>query len=558
VLRIEDTDQARSSESSARGILEDLAWLGIRWDEGPEFTLEGAEGVAGKIVGGDPRGVGSFYQSRRRDSYNKYLVRLVAEGKAYPAFETAADLDAKRKAAVARKETYRYDRAAIAAIPTPAERLARMKAADAEGTPYVIRFLMPDDPVHVTDEVLGEVKYAAGEVDDFVIRKADGFPTYHFAVVVDDEEMGVTHVLRGQEHLNNTPRHVALQKALGFATPKYGHMPLITNMDSSKMSKRDKDKAVREACKKAGIKGIAGLAGVAVGSSGGSGVGGGREDGIPAALQGFSDTAFQEWLKDTQRQLPADVLVPLAGLLRVTLPEVEVHDFRKAGYLPEVICNFIALLGWSPGENVEKFNMAFLATKFDFPRIGKTNAKFDRVKLASFNKDAMGAMTPEVFCARFGEWCRLFEARYTSELPPERFALLAEALRARCKTFGDAAEQGRFVLTPDDEVEYDQKAVAKTLRAAKEGEASGLDVLREVLPVLVGLTHFGVAEVQAAVEGFAAAKGLGIGAVAQPLRVAVTGTGVSPPLGETLAVLGKESSVRRIERCVRSTSGPTV
>src|SRR3954470_455625 len=330
VLRIEDTDQARSSEASARGILEDLAWLGIHWDEGPVFEHTTAKGVA-ETMGGDPRGVGSFYQSQRLASYQKYTMKLVEEGKAYPAFETSEELEVKRRAAVGRKETYRYDRGALA-IPL-AERLPKMKEADAAGKPYVVRFRMPDEPVVVTDEVLCEVKYAAGEVDDFVIRKADGFPTYHFAVVVDDEEMGVTHVLRGQEHLNNTPRHVALQKGLGFKTPKYAHMPLIFNMDSSKMSKRDKDKAVREAAKKAGAKTLAALAGVP-----GAGP-------APAGVVALGEQVYQDWIGDSSRQLPADVLEALAKHLKVTLPEVEVHDFRKAGYLPEVICNFIALLG---------------------------------------------------------------------------------------------------------------------------------------------------------------------------------------------------------------------
>ncbi|MFN9993558.1 MAG: glutamate--tRNA ligase, partial [Phycisphaerales bacterium] len=245
ILRIEDTDQARSSDESARGIMEDLAWLGIDWDEGPEFTHEG------RTIGGDPRKVAPFFQARRVELYNAHMMRLIECGRAYPAFESSEELEVKRKAAVAAKQTYRYDRASWHAFPTPQERLARMKDADAKGEPYVIRFFAPAEEVVVHDEVLGDVKYAAGEMDDFVIRKADGFPTYHFAVVVDDETMGVTHVLRAQEHLNNTPRHVALQKALGFRTPTYAHMPLICNMDASKMSKRDKAKTARKTLKDA-------------------------------------------------------------------------------------------------------------------------------------------------------------------------------------------------------------------------------------------------------------------------------------------------------------------
>src|SRR6185295_10782421 len=244
ILRIEDTDQARSSDESARGIMEDLAWLGIEWDEGPVLELEGTkgprhEGTKGRTIGGDPRGVGPFFQARRVALYNKFIMQLVEQGKAYPAFETNEELDAKRKAVVAAKQTYRYDKAALA-IPL-ADRLKRMSSGEA----HVVRFNAPHEEVVVRDTVLGDVKYAAGEMDDFVIRKADGFPTYHFAVVVDDETMGVTHVMRAQEHLNNSPRHVALQKALGFRVPSYAHMPLIFNMDGSKMSKRDKAKVAR-------------------------------------------------------------------------------------------------------------------------------------------------------------------------------------------------------------------------------------------------------------------------------------------------------------------------
>jgi glutamyl-tRNA synthetase len=533
VLRIEDTDQARSSEASARGILEDLAWLGIHWDEGPKFEHTTAKG-AKETMGGDPRGVGSFYQSQRLASYQKEMMRLIEEGKAYPAFETSEELEAKRRAAVGRKETYRYDRAALA-IPL-AERVPKMKAADAAGTPYVVRFKMPDEPVVVVDEVLGEVKYAAGEVDDFVIRKADGFPTYHFAVVVDDEEMGVTHVLRGQEHLNNTPRHVALQKALGFRTPHYAHMPLIFNMDSSKMGKRDKDKAVREVAKKAGLKTLASLTGFP---------GGGH---VPAAVAAIGESTYQDWLGDSSRQLGTDVLEPLSKFLKVPLPEVEVHDFRKAGYLPEVICNFIALLGWSPGENVEKFNMDFLAARFELERIGKTNAKFDRVKLLAFNTDAMAAMSPEMFAQRFASWCGEFEPQMIERFGGEKWPLVSEMLRPRCKTFRDAVRQASFALVGDADYGFDAAAVKKVLAG---GTPRGVDLVRDFIVEVKELPSFDAASLHDAVESFAVKRGVPAGNVAQPLRVAVTGGTVSPPINQTLAILGRESVLARLERCLK-------
>lgn len=539
LLRVEDTDQARSSESSARGILEDLAWLGILWDEGPRLEVaplsERCSGVqrptasaygseSRATIGGDPRNVGPFFQAQRIDLYNKYIEQLVAAGKAYPAFESPEELDAKRKAAQAAKQTYRYDRAALS-IPH-AERLPRMHAAAKDSKPFVVRLLMPDQPVHVTDEVLGEVKYAAGDLDDFVLRKADGFPTYHFAVVVDDELMGVTHVLRGQEHLNNTPRHVALQQALGFRTPKYAHMPLIFNMDSSKMSKRDKDKAVREACKKAGLK-------------------------VPP-IAGVDEGQFQAWLGDTQRQLPADVLEPIAQRLQVAMPEVEVEDFRRAGYLPEVICNFIALLGWSPGENREKFDMDFLARHFSLERIGRANARFDRVKLLSFNADAIGAMSDDEFARRWRRWCEAFEPTLPRRFTDRQFTMLAKAVRPRAKTFRDALKPMAFALADDDQIRYDGAAVEKNLLAA---DRAGLKMLADLRAVLAKIDPFDPAPISAAIEELAQGKGVGMGQVAQPLRVAIAGIAVSPPLGETLAVLGRDSTLRRIDRCLAAHPG---
>ncbi|MFY7895455.1 MAG: glutamate--tRNA ligase, partial [Phycisphaerales bacterium] len=248
LLRIEDTDAARSSDESARGIMEDLAWLGIDWDEGP--TLKYTESGTTRTIGGDPRGVGPFFQAQRLARYNAAIMQLVEQGKAYPAFETSEELEAARKAAVAAKQTYRYDRASYNKIPDIAERIRRMQS----GEPHVVRFFAPAEAIVVRDDVLGDVKIAAGELDDFVIRKQDGLPTYHFAVVCDDEAMGVTHVLRAQEHLANTPRHVALQQALGYRTPAYAHMPLIFNVDGTKMSKRDKAKTARKALKDAMAK----------------------------------------------------------------------------------------------------------------------------------------------------------------------------------------------------------------------------------------------------------------------------------------------------------------
>ena len=510
LLRIEDTDQRRDSGGGAvRGILDGLAWLGLGWDEGPTPDLSGDR---------DPRHVGPFFQSRRLTGYHAALDRLLDADLAYHAFETPEELAQMRDQAKREKRAFRYTRAALD-IPRE-DRVARARA----GEPCVVRFRVPIEPVTVHDDVLGEVTIGAGELDDFVIRKADGFPTYHFAVVVDDEAMGVTHVLRGQEHLMNTPRHVVLQHALGYRTPRYAHLPLIFNADGSKMSKRDKDKAVRKAC---------------------------RDAGVTEPPPGTADPAeFAAWLKDKNRQMPQEALGALARSLRITLPEINVEDFRAAGYLPEVVCNYLALLGWSPGNDVEKFDLAFLAERFDTSRIGKTNAKFDSKKLRAFNTDAIAAMSDADFTRRWRAWCldyspEILDATGARAATNPTFALLAAAMRPRSKTFSEAAAGASFLLLADDAIAYDEKAVAKALA---KNDGAGYTVLRAVRDALAAHTDWTPGALHTLIGAFAESRGLGLGRIAQPLRVALTGATVSPPIDATLALLGKDRVLTRIDR----------
>lgn len=553
LLRIEDTDQARSSEASARGIMEDLAWLGIEWDEGPtiEVARHSVPGSGAKApgtecgatkpltIGGDPRGVAPFYQSQRLDLYNSILNEMIERGTAYADFTPAAKIDEMRKAASAAKETFRYRPQASDILPV-AEQKKRVAPRPGlpNGEPHVVRLRTPEETVHVMDEVLGEVKFASNEVDDFVLRKADGFPTYHFGVVVDDETMGVTHVLRGQEHLMNTPRHAMLQRALGYRTPVYAHMPLIFNDQGAKMSKRERDQAARAAVKQKALK--------------------------DSPVSAIDSATWAAWLGDTKRQLETSQLETLAASMGLSLPEVSVEDFRKAGYLPEVICNFIALLGWNPGlknadgTNLERFDMEFLAKNFDLPRIGKTNARFDRKKLMAFNADALGAMTDEQFAAHWREWCTRFDPRLIEKLDEPRFVWLARAVKPRCKTLADAMKPAAFVLADDEAIAYDESAVQRNLIAPANKDGSGprgIDILRDLAAAIDTVDHFVPGGLNSAIEGFAASRGLQIGAVAQPLRVALTGTSVSPGLGETLAVLGRESVRRRLARCLAAFGG---
>jgi len=511
ILRIEDTDVKRSFEAASVGFLENLRWLGIAWDEGP---------VLDDLGGG---AYGPYFASQRLDVYHLYIEQLINAGRAYRAFETAEQLQAKRAQARAENRNYMYDRAALKLDRETADRYA------AEARPYVVRFLTPDEgDAIVRDEVLGEVRTPTTEMDDFVILKADGYPTYHFAVVVDDALMGVTHVIRGQEHLNNSARHVLLQDALGFDRPVYAHLPLIFNPDGSKMSKRDKDKALRAEVRERGI----------------------TEP--PTHADGahvIDPDTWSSWLENKDHQLDLEALERLANHLHVHLPEINVHDFRRNGYLPDVLVNYLALLGWSPGQDIEKFDQDFLVERFSLDRVQKSAAKFDREKLLAFNLNAIQDMPVEQFVEKVREHSRRYHPAFLDAMSEQQFRLFAEANQVRSKTLEDPFSSCRFFIVADEAIEYeDSKAVRKALQ---KGEPNGYAHLEGVLAVLKRLDDWSVEALKAAVEGYAEQHADGkLGKVAQPLRVAVTGGPISPAIFETLAILGRDSTINRIERCL--------
>lgn len=507
VLRIEDTDQKRSSDASSMAFLEDLKWLGILWDEGPEHDDCG---------GGD---AGPYFQSQRLTIYNQHIDGLIETGHAYRAFETPEELDAAREKAKAEKRSYRYDRAALNLPPETIRQYLD------EGRPHVVRFKVPDDkPIAFHDEIRGDVSVSAAEIDDFVIRKADGYPTYHFAVVVDDELMGVTHVIRAQEHLSNTPRHVLLQDAMRFRRPVYAHLSIVMNPDGSKMSKRDKDRALRAAVRGAGLN-------------------------APPQGLALREEEWAWWLDADDRQLPMESARMLADALHVHLPEIDVDDFRCAGYLPEVLVNYLALLGWSPGGDIEKFDRAFLIERFSLDRVINAPARFDRDKLLAFNLDALQAMTADEFAARLREHGKSFHPEFMASLG-ESFDAFARANQSRSKTLDDPFRSDRFFIMKDEEIVYED---SKPVRKALAGQ--GFDHLDAVRKTLASLSDWTVASLEAAITSYANEHAEGkLGKVAQPLRIAVTGGTVSPAIFDTLAILGKDRTLRRIERCLAEAS----
>lgn len=497
LLRIEDTDLARSTEQAMVQLLEDLRWLGLQWDNAD-----------------------LVFQSKRVAIYNQIIDDLITRGLAYKAYESNEEMDAMRKEAERAKRQFVYRRG-----PVSAEEAARFEA---QGRVPVVRFIMAVKEYRFTDEVLGEIALPADEADHFVIRKSDGMPTYHFAVVVDDADMQITHVLRGQEHTKNTFRHIALQEALSYPRPAYAHLTTIQNPDGSKMGKRDRDKAVRQRAQewmRAGKKSAADL----------------------ASLAKRGDDRIASWLSDSKKQLdiPEQLAVMhVIGLSAGELPEILVHDFRKNGYLPEALLNFLALLGWSPGGDRERMSMDEMVQLFSLDRVGKSNPKFDRSKLLSFNTEAVAAASPERLVRAFRDY---LSVNPESPLSAADDASLARLLQMKkgFRLLREVDEASRFLFTADEQIAYAPEAVEKVLN-----KQNGKSILVELRTLLAGVASWTAASLDGAVKGYAERTGLGLGKIAQPIRVAVSGSTISPPIFESLEMLGRERTLARIDRCL--------
>ncbi len=442
LVRIEDTDRARHDESAVDLIVQDLRWLGLEWDEGIE-------------VGGS---AGPYRQSQRLDLYNEQIEKLLSEGKAYYAFETSEELEALREEARARKEDFRYRR------PESFPDASDVEKARQEGRPVVVRFATGPEAITVGDDVFGNVTTPPEAMDDFVIRKADGFPTFYLANVVDDERMGVNYITRGQEFLGQSWRQSVLREALGYSQPGYAHLPLIMDMQGRKLSKRD--------------------------------------------------------------------------------GAVDVGAFRDQGYLPETLINFVSLLGWNPGQDREKFTLEELMELFSVERIGKSNAKFDRDKLLAFNTEALSAASPQRLLEAFED----FLSRNHSNLPTADRKLLGQILECNrgFRTFSQLLEKVDVLFGPDDAYAFEEKSVKKNLL---KNDGAGLAVLAD-LKDLFNSTEFTPEALEKAIQDYCTGHDLGMGKVAQPLRVALTGRTVSPPIVETLLFVGPEKVQARIRRCL--------
>jgi glutamyl-tRNA synthetase len=435
VLRIEDTDRARLVEGAVESLIETLRWAGLDFDEGP--------GIGGPH--------GPYVQSERLEIYRRHAMDLLAAGKAYYAFDTPEELDEMRRQQEKLRIPPKYDRRALRL--TPDEIAGKL----ANGEPSVVRMRVPESvTVRFEDRIRGTVEFSSDRLDDQVILKSDGYPTYHLANVVDDHLMEITHVIRGEEWVSSTPKHVLLYEFFGWKVPEVAHLPLLLNPDNSKLSKRQGD--------------------------------------------------------------------------------VAVEDYRAKGILKEALVNFVALLGWNPGDERELFTLEELVREFSLERVGKSGAVFNVEKLAWMNTqhtrrksdgEILGLALPSLVAAGFQP-----DQVYLSKV----IALVKERM-SRPSDLADAF--GYFFADP---VTYSEESRQKNWKPETP------EMIRAVAGRMRTLERFDEKAIEQAIRVSAEELGIGAGKLIHPLRLCLTGQSVGPGLFELMAVLGKEMCLRRIER----------
>jgi len=441
IVRIEDTDVARKVKGALASILDSLRWLGLDWDEGPE-------------VGGD---YGPYFQSERRDSYQSYAQQLLDNDYAYKCYCTSERLGQMRAEMVRRKESMRsYDR--YCRNLSEKEQVLHRLADD----PYVIRFMIPlEGQTTFHDLIRGDISFDNSELDDIVLLKSDGYPTYHLANIVDDYLMRISHVMRADEWLSSTPRHVLLYQSFGWEPPLFAHLPMILGPDKSKLSKRH-------------------------------------------------------------------------GATSVT-------ELREQGYLPEVVLNFLALLGWSLDDKTEIFSREELVHHFSIERISKTGAIFNHEKLHWMNGAYLRELSHEELLQKI---MPILESELPKEvnrpISEEYVSQIVPLIQERINTLAEAATYADFFFL--DELEYDASLlIGKKMTA--EATLKALRAAQEKLSIIESFAHDSL---EGTLRQLAEELGLKAGQLFSPLRAATTGRTAAPPLFETMAVLGKERCLKRI------------
>ena len=423
ILRVEDTDRERSTEEAVQVILDGMQWLGLAHDEGP------------------------FYQTRRFDRYSQVLGQLISEGKAYHCYCSKEELEAMRNEQLARKEKPRYDGR------------CRHRQAPVAGVQPVVRFKNPlEGEVVVQDLVHGPVIFQNAELDDLIIARSDGTPTYNFCVVVDDSDMHITHVIRGDDHLNNTPRQINMLRAMGFEPPAYAHVAMILGPDGAKLSKRH--------------------------------------------------------------------------------GAVSVLQYREEGYLPEALLNYLVRLGWSHGDQ-EIFSLQELTQLFDIGAVNKAASAFNPEKLLWVNQQHMMRAPLPYLAGILREQLQRLGIETQDQNLLEG---IVAGQRERAKTMKEMAESSRYFF--GIEIAIDDKAGRKHLGG------DGATMLERLRSGFSALPDWSAEGIHSMLAGIAAQAGVGLGKVAQPLRVAITGAAVSPPIDATAALIGRERVLDRLDHAI--------
>jgi glutamyl-tRNA synthetase len=441
IVRIEDTDVTRKVKGAVKAILDSLRWLELDWDEGPE--------VGGRY--------GPYIQSERLDMYRSAAEKLVSQGAAYLCYCSPQRLEELRAEQVKRKQPPGYDR--YCRDLTPKERAKK----EAEGITPVVRFKTPlEGQTRFNDLIYGDVVFEHSTIDDFVLLKSDGYPTYHLANVVDDHAMEISHVIRAEEWLSSTPRHLLLYKALGFEPPQFIHHPMILGPDRAKLSKRH--------------------------------------------------------------------------------GAVSVIEYREQGYLPETMFNFLALIGWSLDDKTEIMSRQELIDNFSLERIGKTGAIFNREKLDWMNGVYIRKMSADEFFEAAQPFLMMDEAAGKALISDEEYVQKALPLvQERARTLAEVTELAQFFFV--DELDYEPKLLV----GEKMSREATTQALKAAQQKLTQLSAFDADSLEGVLRPLAAELGLKTGQLFGALRVAVTGRTAAPPLFQTMAVLGKERCLRRIE-----------
>lgn len=435
ILRVEDTDVERSSPDMIKVILDGLSWLGLDWDEGP------------------------YFQSQRLPLYRRSVEKLLKNNKAYHCYCNPEDLEKEKQEAYKQKRDWQYDRRCLSL--SRAEREAKEKAH----TPKAVRFLVPDHAVSYSDLVHGTIEREAQNIEDFVILRANLTPTYNLACVVDDHEMGISHVIRAVDHITNTPKQILLYEALGLSKPEFAHLPLILGDDKKKLSKRH--------------------------------------------------------------------------------GAVSLMTYRERGFMPEAVANFLALLGWSPGDDKEIMNIAEIIDRFSLKRINAANAVFDVTKLEWMNGQYIYALTDEQLLEKIKPHIIAAGLITEDQITKRRDWVLriCHLMKPRLKVISDIVDGAGFFFT--ENYAYDEKALRKHLND------TALSLVRDFVQTFETTEQFSAAEIEQTLRTFVSAKSIKARELIHPLRVFITGREGGPGLFETFEVIGKERCINRLNKIVK-------